>query len=328
VSVLLLAAVSPASAAVLAYEGFDPTSAPADGAVITGVAGATSVGFDLGSSWSNFSSGASADSTYVASGLTFSTMNVVGGALRQVSDPSGSPRANASRPLDVGATGTIYGSYLARPTIDPADQQDLTGVSVAGVSSYGNGTDAIDDVSHFQVNMEMYVGGGDWGGGTINGDGSPTGRFYNNTTAGTSDVELSEDTTYLVLFKMENLSTLSVDVSQTLTEWILTEAQYANFLADGSLTDVELNAASEGSGATSVLQRGTITKTTDATFSSTDFLLVNSAFEVNTIVDELRISNFSLGEAVGLSTIPEPSTALLAVFGMLVIGIRRRLQQP
>jgi hypothetical protein len=321
VTVVVLALVSPVSAALLVYEGFDPTSAPADGALITGVAGATSVGFDTSSSWTSFGT-TGAESTYVASGLTFSTLPVAGGAMRQVG-PGNTPRANASRPLDVGATGTVYGSYLARLGVNN-DEQDLTGVSISGVSSYGDGSDAINDVTHFQVNIDMYAGGGTFGGGTINGNASPTGRFYNNSTSGTGDVASSLNTTYLVLFKMENLSTLGTDVSQTLTSWILTEAQYNNFLTDGNLTDTELNGATEGSGATNVLQRGTLTRTTDATFSNTDFLLVNSAFEVNTILDEFRISNASLNEAIGIA-VPEPNSIVLIMIGMAgVVRLRRR----
>jgi hypothetical protein len=289
------------AAPLFVYEGFDPASAPADGALINGVAGVTSAGFDPGSSWSSFGT-SPANATYVASGLTFSTLPVTGGAMR-VQSPGNTPRANASRPLNVGATGTIYGSYLARLGAN-SDEQDITGVSVASVNSYGNGSDAINDVSHFQVNIDMYQGSGTFGGGTINGDATPVGRFYNNASG--TDVAASIDTTYLVLFKMENLSTPGTDILQTLTSWILTAAQYDNFII-GGLTEAELNAATEGTLSTNVLQRGSLTRTTDATFSATDFLLVNTAFTTNTIVDELRLSNTTLNEAVGFSAYTKPT---------------------
>jgi hypothetical protein len=304
--VVLMGIASPAAAAILVYEGFDPSSPPSDGATITGVAGATSVGFDGGSSWSDTKAGgATSDSTYVSAGLTFSTLPVAGGAIRVLGVANGD-RGNASRPLSASATGTVYGSFLSRLGTN-TDEQDVSGVGVTGVNSFGNGSD-LGANTHFQVKSDVYQGGGNYGAAAI----------QSSQGQNTGTVE-SINTTYLVLFKMEGLvATSGTDVTQTLTTWILTATQYDALIVDG-LTETELNTPSN------VLQTGTVTVSDDSVFSSSDFLLLNTAFASNTIFDEIRISNSSLNEAVGFVPVPEPSAALLLIFGIAgALCLRRR----
>jgi hypothetical protein len=293
--VLVSAIVAPANAALLVYEGFD--TGGVDGNTLHGLAGATSFGFDSGSSWSVTVSGTGAV-TYETTGLTFSNLVVVGG---RANVNAGSSSGDGSRALDVAATGTVYGSYL----VNPVAAQNADSISSILVGSQASLT-TNDSGSQwdFQANADVYAS--TLGGGRINGA-FPSGSYTNTGTA------LSVGTTYLVLFEMDNLVN-SGTTSQTLTTWILTAAQFDNF-KPGGITAAELNSATVGTTSADVIQRGTLTGTFGSNLTVADFYHIYAVLGgANARLDELRLSDATLNEVAPLVEVPEPS-ALALLFG-------------
>jgi hypothetical protein len=301
-----------ARASVLVYEGFDVTGG-VDGTTLSGKAGATSTGFDSGSSWSvNLGVVGASSATYETTGLTFSDVPVRGGRAHLIAGGgSANSSADGARPLDVAATGTIYGSYLIHPVAIPDNTQSINSILVGSQASVTNNDAGAQ--WDFQVNSDVY--GSDNGGGRINGT-TGAGDFANTGTP------ISVGTTYLVLYEMQNLVN-SGSASQTLTEWILTASQYDNFKS-GGLTETELNGATVGPLGTNVLQRGSQTASLSANLTNADYFHIFSVLaDANSQYDELRISNASLNEAVWA---PEPSCAamLFASAALVRLGRRRR----
>jgi hypothetical protein len=270
---------------LIVYEGFD--CGAENNTRMDGLAGATSFGFDGGSAWTNrYTTGTNVVRT---AGLTFgqsgaaSLLKTIGGSTYGYANASWSG-ARLSRPLDVTAT-TIWGSYLLR-----REQGYSRWVHSLLLSPNAASDDGSADVDASTREF--------WGGGP-----API-RLRGNQATGAGS-GLSDNTTYLVLYKVTNLNASSG--SSTATLWMLNDAQYLHH-KQGGLTDAELNAAATGTGATQVMQRGTITNTAPGhnlpRFADSGFLIllsgVSDAGRVNAFFDELRISNASLDETVPL----------------------------
>ena len=141
VGMVAVALATGARGSVLLYEGFDMGATAGS---LTGKAGATSVGFATGSTWTDNSTHSEVpwgSANYQPTGLTFSDLPAIGGSasLTTSLDFFGQVRNDAARQLGFTATGTIYGSYLVRlgaPTsINTPD--DISSIIVGSSSSYG-----------------------------------------------------------------------------------------------------------------------------------------------------------------------------------------------
>ena len=290
---VVLALASAAQATVIVYDGFD------NGTVNLGTLAGQGGGTGFSGNWVF---GLNSDTSgYQAAGLTFSNLQVTGGHATMAA-PSGAvaARRTVSRPLGVTQTGTIWGSYLIR--------SPLISVNVAGVLVH-TAANGHDDSNTFGVFPTRY--------------GATNGQMRVSAPGTGSNLEfdgsLSTDTTYINLLKFTNLGGGSQ--LHTLTTWTLTEAQFDNFKAGGMLESA-LNAASLGTGSTQVVQRGTHSRTTVESLTTTDFFSLHTINAADQAVrfDEVRISNVSLDE---VTPIPEPATmGLLALGG--VAGLRRR----
>ena len=281
---LALATVATAQAGVVVYESFNYPG-QADSATL---GAAFNGGTGLSGNWSG-------NGKYRSTGLTFSDLAVAGGSVQ-----SGGSEI-FYRPLNVSKTGTIWGSFLFQ-SVGVVD--NTTTLLSYIVSKQANGTDYNSNTS-FGVTPKRYNGyEGDirLGGNTVNP----------NALSNTGGTAVVQGVTYLVLFKVDNLtaSGAATAISQTITSWILSPAQYDNFKS-GGLTEAELNAAAQGATATNVMQRTNLTATQKASFSANDFLTLQSNNAGDFINDEFRFSDASLAEVVPL----EAPAASIGLFG-------------
>ena len=258
-----------AQASLLVYEGFN-YAGQLDNAAISGAA--FSGGIGLSDAWAG-------PGRYRTDGLTFSDFPVAGGSVEN---------ANTEvfyRKLNVSQTGTVWGSFLFK-SISAVDT--TTNLSDLIVSKKANGTD-FQVETNFAVAPKRYQG---LGGDIRLGGATPEPTFFSNV-GGTPVVP---GATYLVLFKVENLvASGGAAATQTITSWILSAAQYDNFKS-GELTEVELNSASQGAGASDVMQRTTLTASQKASFSVNDYLTIQSNNVGNFVHDEIRFANANLAE--------------------------------
>jgi Domain of unknown function (DUF2341)/Domain of unknown function (DUF5018)/Carbohydrate esterase, sialic acid-specific acetylesterase/Concanavalin A-like lectin/glucanases superfamily len=271
---LALAISTTAQAALIVAEGFS-YAGQADN---TPLGTAFNGGTGLGGSWSG-------NGRYRSTGLAFSDLAVAGGCVQS----SGSDLFY--RPLNVSKTGTIWGSFLFQSvsTVDAS-----TTLLSYIVSKQANGRD-FNAFTSFAVTPKRY--GGAEGDIRLGGN-TPEPQALQNF----GGTVVTQGVTHLVLFKVENLlaSGAATAANQTITSWILNEAQYDNFKS-GGLTEGELNAASQGAGATNVMQRTTLTASQKASFSVNDFLSLQSNNTGDFMNDEFRFSDASLAEVAPLA---------------------------
>lgn len=276
---------------LIVYEGFD--CGAANNTRMDGLVGATSFGFDSGSVWTNAS--VSGTNVYRTAGRTFgqvvgaSLLSTVGGSIYGYAGyKTGTNEwrsARLSRPLDVTAN-TVWGSLLVERDYGGRCVHSLL---VGQSPTTGDGTAEVD------VGAREF-----WG----QSQGAIRIKGRQQVLSGTGT---GEDTTYLVLLKVDRLNASSG--STVATQWILTSTQYAYHKA-GGLTEAELNAASLGTEATQVLQRGSVTNTapghTLPVFNANCHLsllsLVSEWTTVGAYYDEIRISNASMDETTPLGT--------------------------
>jgi autotransporter-associated beta strand protein len=257
------------------YEGFNYPGQADNAALGAPFSGGTG----LGGNWQGAGK-------YRSSGLTFSDFAVTGGCAEN------SNTDIYYRPLNLSRTGTIWGSFLFK-SVGVVDNS--TTLLSYVVSKQANGNDYNGNTC-FGVTPKAY--NNTLGDIRLGGDGSVPATL---TNAGGTLV--TQGTTYLILFKVENLiATGGVAINQTITSWILSSAQYDNFKS-GGLTEVELNAAVQGSNAVNVTQKTMLTATKKASFSITDYLTVESLNTGDFMNDEFRFSDASLTE-VAPSGIP------------------------
>jgi hypothetical protein len=280
-----------AGAELLMYEGFAYGAASGDLINMSGSA--------LGLDGTSYSGDDRVD--YDPAGLTFGSLQTSGG---HASLGYNASAFNASRGLNFNITsGTLYGSFLFQAYDDAGGD--------GGISPIMFGSTTSDNTSELAL-----------AGNTASGGGVHAGlKIYGNQTvaAGSS---LTIDTTYLVLFQVNNMGALDGD-TQLINLWVLSEAQFENFRSLG-LTDSLLNAASLGDEATSVWQRVSyelpVTGSNNISLTDTDQFVLFS-WRSKYLVDEVRLSNASLNE---VTPIPEATSALLMGCALGGLALRRR----
>ena len=272
---LALAVSTTARASLVVYEGFN-YAGQSDNAALSGAA--FNGGTGLSGTWAG-------PGKYRTGGLMFSDLAVAGGCAE------GANSDIYYRKLNVNQTGTIWGSFLFKSV--SAVDATIT-LSSFIVSKQANGNDWQTTTS-FGVTPKKYQG--------TTGDIRLGGNSTNPTAFGNvGGTAVTQGTTYLVLFKVENLiASGAAATSQTITSWILSDAQYDNFKG-GGLTETELNSAAQGSGAANVMQRTTLTATQKASFSVNDYLTVQSNNVGDYMHDEIRVSDASLAETAPTGT--------------------------
>lgn len=254
-------------ATLLIYEGFD-YAGQSDNVALSG--GAFNGGTGLSGNWSG-------SGKYRTTGLTFSDLPSAGGCAET---PTAGGNLFAYRQLNANRVGAIWGSFLFQSKTAMAG-------NIVGNLFVNKGT----TMDGNNINVDFGVAPKRWGAGT--GDIRLGGNTAQPTTAANAGgTALSQNTTYLVLFKVENLIAWGgAAASQTITSWFLSAAQYDNFKSDG-ITEAELNAAAQGSGSANVMQRTTLTATQKASFSVNDYLCLMS-YQGDYMYDEIRVSDVS-----------------------------------
>jgi hypothetical protein len=308
VTAFALGSFSSVHASLIVYEGFNygPSAS-----LLAGLGNTTEVGMQ-GTWTNNGSAGTTVD--YSPAGLTFSDLIVTGGLAQMngVIAGTGDRTAAVGRRLNVSAqSGTLWGSYLFRPMSDAAARS-------VGSLLQGGAANVSDNTAFFSLannEFNQSVGGVRISAGS-----------GGNAALATGGVVPSLNTTYLYVFRLDNIAAPSAS-TQSATAWMLSEAQFDNFKL-GGFDEAELNAATIGSLGTDVMQRVSLTTTNGltlpGTFDDTDFLrLFNfSGGEFVTQYDEIKFSNGNLNEAV--LPIPEPSAWLTVAGGMgMLLGVRR-----
>jgi hypothetical protein len=292
---LLTLSTQSGRAAIVLQESFDYGTT---GGTLVGKGTATD---GWGGSWSQgtftYTGSPTYTEAYQTGGLTFGTLATSGGNAFVYSTGDGG--INMGREHSTSITGTLYGSYLYRSP---------TGAGFTGLASLFEGTSLTipSNYAQFAIEPDRYA--------------STLGATLMDQQYGTSGgTAISANETYLVLFKVTNLGPIAATHEATM--WILRDSQYNNFIS-GGLTESELNSAALGTGSTQILQRATDTNgSMVAEFASGNFLMMQSYFGVQAQFDEIRISNSSFDEVLG---VPEPSRALLLVMSLGTMIVRRR----
>ena len=318
-TVLFLAVGGVTQAETILYEPFD-YGPVAD--ILAGKSGATEVG--LAGTW-NAGRKVGDDGAYDPVSLAFGNLQTTGG--KGGLTPGGNV---IERALGTTGSGTLYFGFLTRfdKEGDPLHDDTESGILISEDWDLEN--NAYHQRSDWAMQLRKWRGGGL---GHIDVDG--------DRTSGSVVLEgtpIESNTTYLALYQLDNVAPTDDPPAslQTLTGWILTEAQYANFKPGGLTTD-ELNAATLGPGATQVLQRGSKSGTSSdhpATFGMTgdssdpaypawnkgpDYLILNGTKEGTHYWDELRVSNLSLDEVA--PAVPEPGTLIMLAGGLLGLAL-------
>ena len=306
----LLGIAGTASAALLAYEGFD-ISGYSDGAGLNGATnqiGATSFGWRTGGSNKGWNSSASAASTtlvYRTTGLSWnygswSTASNTGGSAQNANLAGASSHKMLIRPLNfTTASSQLWMSYLSYiPNNSPADAETIGGITKNASLDYRA---AYWD---FGAGQELNGSTNKMGGAYVNG--STTG-----TTArlvGASDGIRTTNVTYMTLMMLDGWNA-AAGATVTANYWLVDQAQYSSLAADGSITVEELNAATLGNGANQVSQRLTgMTYTADGAnnvlTANSQFMFMGRSNEdvgLETTYDEIRIGE-TLNSIVGLGS--------------------------
>jgi hypothetical protein len=222
---LALAASSAQAAELIVYEGFDLTDR-ANGADLDGSAGGSS-SIGLTGTWETT---AANNMTYQSSGLSWTyedpDVSPVGGAVNSGQTSQGYVKGGRNLPALSGST--VWGSFLTKGSA-------LTGPgSPLGLPVGGTTLDSL--YGEFCIEPKGYNSQS-----TIAVD--ATARL--NATAGSS--WMSVNTTYMALFKIDNINVDGADVGVSL--WLMTQGQYDNLIRRGVSEDVleaGLNSATLG----------------------------------------------------------------------------------
>jgi hypothetical protein len=234
-------------------------------------AAATSLnGLGTGSGFAGNWSG-STSFQYSPTSLSFSDLSTVGGS---VSVPANVAQS-IERPLAavLPSSSPFWGSYLFRINAAASDNSWTVGVLL------GQSNDS-DVVATYDAEAHSYS--------------QPTaGARVEDANANTAlpGSPLTTGTTYLYLFKAN-----SGDLAQAMTTWVLTAAQYDTFKV-GGITEAELNAASLGTGANQVVDRGVV-NATGRTLDPASYLRLFAYFDPGMTIDRIRLSDVGLNQAI------------------------------
>lgn len=226
-----------AGAEIIAYEGFD--TGGTEGEPISGMAGETSIGFAVNSTWN---AGGQGSPLFQSEGLLWnyasgSGLSTTGGALlHTTSHKEENPyQSYAGRLLDTAPSGTLYGSFLLQV------YETKGGTGVAGISCVASDSFNVGRTLMFGVDPVAFNA---TAGTTLAG------------TASTTTVEVEElphGSNFLVVFKV----TCVGDMHNTaeLTMWTLSQAQYESIVSSSNPAEQILNQRTLGDGTDQVHQR-------------------------------------------------------------------------
>ena len=272
--------------AIIAYEGFDLKDRSNGQDINSSTGGVSSVGFT--GAWS--ANTLAGEATYQSNGLAWTyrdtSVSNVPGALRSTNTVGGTVTHMVSRRLPASGATTVWGSYLfkgsrlqggAAPvglTIDPEIRN--VGQLTAEVKGYNS-------PATFRIDRG------------------------NNQSAESGSQFPLVNTTYLALFKAQNVNQTNATVSVKM--WVMTQAQYDSLIWPAPTEDIEqdLDNAALGTGSMQLTSRirGSVTLTGGAVVSwaSGDWLtLVNQSSGINDVTfDEVRLTT-TLHEAAGVKS--------------------------
>lgn len=236
---------------------------------------------------------------YISTGMTFGNLQTTGGKANIAYNAG---YATRGLNFNIANGATLFGSFLY---IDN------------GGHSSGNGTAAwlLGASNATDNNASLSVFGGVYGTG-----GASTGIKAGQSGGGSvtsSGVPTADGTQFLALFQVTNMNATSG--SQTLSIWTLNPAQLAQFKTAG-MTAANLNAAATGTGATNVLQKGSVTINGGYVIANDTLSMRILSYQYGFDIDEIRLSNASLDE---VTPVPEPA-AISTLLGAGALLLRRR----
>jgi hypothetical protein len=255
---------SNAMATTLVYEGFNGyKNGSIDNQAVVNTTGLTG-------NYNTYSGGMTVSDS---SGLTFSNLQVSGGALT-----TSSVAANATGiALNFSTSATVYGSYLSSFSDAPSgDSFFYTGINIR--------TGARFSTRYYNIQADSARSGETTTAVKFGTNPTQTGVNANGTT-------LATGVTYLTLFEINQSA-------NTIESWTLTESQFDTILSDNA-----------GLISTSALNSGVVTSKASSTSTASDLahalqILMSPSAGTYTI-DEIRYGT-SLSDVV---KIPEPSTS-------------------
>ncbi len=292
---------STSHATLLVYEGFAYTGTVSNGATIAGTA-TTGTGLTGNYAVANTNGGSS---TYSTTGLTFSSnfFATAGGALVQsgTSIASGSSTSVAGVAWNAGAsTGTVYSSFLFRPTTESP---------LAGA------------LAQTRINSSITAAGGNFQAQADGSGGVGAPAVGYDTTTTTTATTLATGVTYLGITRYTNVgSALTVGSPGVANLWVFTSTTYDNWVSAGALesdlsTFATLNVTDTATTGTFVL-------------NNTQFAQFNLSTANDPTAGRVQIYSFDelrYATTLGEVAIPEPSAlVLLGAAGVALMARRRR----
>jgi hypothetical protein len=314
---------------LLVYEGFDPVGA-VNGSTIASLSGATSIGFASESSWGAVGAG-TFSATYQATGLSFgSNFQATGGALKMSIGNNSSNAVNAFRQSGVSVAGgsTLWGSFLFQHDSSKSRQVTFVGVE-SGASTNFAGTAITqhrlgdnDDPFFMTFQPDSF---NNTDASYVSSQAVKVRRFGTGSFASTgaiNDPVVSSNATYLSVWKLTNAwDGIAPTSNQVATMWTLTLSQYDFILANGGMTEANLN--------TSSFSKVELTNGLQGRLLSSDFINLaalqgGATTAYNTTVDEIRMGT----TLAAVTPIPEPATyaALIGALALAGAMVRRRLR--
>lgn len=308
VLVAAAAFVSPqmASAALLVNETYDnyvPYNFETTGAGY--IAGPASNAFGLTGSYYINNAGGSGGFSFEAGGLAFASYNSASGGKFVYRSNTGGATLAAQVNLTSSVGSTLYTSFLfrtiTRGTITTGETGSLTELRV--------GTDVNTTGGNSRFRSELDAAG-------VPNDGYGVGYTGGTVTGTTTLPDLN--VTYMAISRFTGLGVApTVGAPATATMYILTEAQYINFVAAGYT-----QAFLDGAGNVTTKVENSVTSGSAVTLSNGNFVQLGGIGTTSGVThfDALKFAT-TLQEAV---TIPEPSALGLSALGLLGVLRRRR----
>lgn len=248
-------------------------------------------------------SGANSNFSITSGGLAFSDYSTSAGnrLTANFSTTGSSLQSTLASTVTISAGSTLWSSYLVRYTTISSAAASLSEVRIHGTSGGTGGTSRFRSMGNSSDDP-----------GTTR-----AGIGYDNGNVTSSGNALVAGTTYMILSSYTNVNSTG---SATATQWVLTEAQYADF-RDNGFDFSNLNLRAVGIGAENVFSLVS-DNATSLSFASGNFLQIAGNTD-QAAYDEIRFAD-SLSDVVTPLPIPEPAVASLSALATLGLLRRRR----